>query len=182
MPVTRTLRCPDCSMTFPWLFLERDESDSPAHCPRCGNYMGDDPQQLPGGFSIGTQKGRSVDAVYRDIEASSAARAEMAGDASLKVTNMRDNLREGDVAAMPPQPSKEYQTQVAAAAEMAGGFQHWQQGAMGAANTEQVLQLARAGQKDGTGARALQAIQNARGTSPGPASVGGMKAGFGGGS
>jgi hypothetical protein len=143
--------------------------------------MSDEPQQLPGSFSIGTAKSKSVDAVYRDIERASEVRAEAAGDPSLKVTNMKDNLREGDVAAMPPQPSKEYQTQVAAASEMAGGFSHWQNGPMGGANTEQVLQLARAGNKQGTGARALQAIQSARGGgASAPANVGGMRAGFGG--
>ena len=152
MPVTRTLRCPDCSATFPWLFLERDESDFPNCCPRCGNVMTDEPQSLPGGFSIGTAKGKAVDLTYRQIEDASNVRAEAAGDPSLKITNMKDNLREGDVAAMAPQPSREYQNQVAAASEAAGGFNHWQHSGMGGVSTEQTLALARAGAREGTGA------------------------------
>ena len=180
MPVTRTLRCPDCSATFPWLFLERDGSDFPNCCPRCGNVMTDEPQSLPGGFSIGTAKGKAVDLTYRQIEDASNVRAEAAGDPSLKITNMKDNLREGDVAAMAPQPSREYQNQVAAASEAAGGFNHWQHSGMGGVSTEQTLALARAGAREGTGARALHAIQAARGGPPAPSTVGGMSAGFGG--
>lgn len=179
MPVTRTLVCPDCSKTFSWLFMARDESDAPDFCPRCGNLQSEQLQSLPSTFSIGTAKGKAADATYRQIEAASEVRAAAAGDPAMKITNMKDNLREGDVAAMAPQPSREYQDQVAAAGAMAGGFDHWQGNPMGAA-TSDLVALAKSGQTQGTGAGMLRAIQANRGAPAAPSGVAGIKAGFGG--
>ena len=55
---------------------------------------------MPPLVSIGTHKGKAVDLTYRQLEKSSEVRAEMVGDPSLKVTNLKDNLRERRLARM----------------------------------------------------------------------------------
>lgn len=122
---------------------------------------------MPPLVSIGTHKGKAVDLTYRQLEKSSEVRAEMAGDPSLKVTNLKDNLREGDVAAFAPQPSKEYQSQVEAMAAATGqGISHWQSAPMGA-STSQVLSYAKSGpDRQSTGAGVLAAIQGGNGMPP----------------
>ena len=59
---------------------------------------------------IGSAKTKATDSCYRELETSSAARAEAAAHfagvpvsemSHLKVTNLKDNTREGEVAAMP---------------------------------------------------------------------------------
>jgi hypothetical protein len=126
-----------------------NEEDWPSHCPGCGNLMTDEPQEIPGLFSIGTNKGRTVDKTFRDIEAASLVRAEAAGDPSLKITNMRDNLREGDLAVKPPEPSREYTEQVQT---IVGEHNPWQQGGV-----QGVVTAAAQGHQGGK--FALQAIQ-----------------------
>ena len=46
-------------------------------------------------------KTKANDKVYREIETSAAGRAEMADDPSLKITNMKDNTHEGEIAHVP---------------------------------------------------------------------------------
>ena len=59
---------------------------------------------------IGSAKTKATDGCYRELEKSSEVRAQMAADMAgvpvsemshLKVTNIRDNTREGEIAAMP---------------------------------------------------------------------------------
>jgi hypothetical protein len=68
-----------------------------------------DEVEIPSFLSMKT---RNTDAVYRHAEIASEHRAHMAADmlgvpvsevSDMKITNMRDNMREGDIAAMPPQ-------------------------------------------------------------------------------
>lgn len=107
MPVTRTYECPDCGHQFRFLHMNRDEPP-PEHCPACGNYMGETPQAMPSLFSIKSRVSKSGDQVYRAMEDASAARAEqveaMTGESAshMRITNMRDNQRQGDVAAVTP--------------------------------------------------------------------------------
>ena len=104
------IRCPHCKTKFRWL---AETEDYPKDCPECGEYVGhdraDDDVAVPNILSFSN---RCVDGVYRMEERMSRERmhqaAEMAGcDASemkdLQVTNMRDNLKQGDIAAMPVQ-------------------------------------------------------------------------------
>jgi len=117
---SRRYKCPECSGEFSFLheIINGVEEDPPSHCPRCGCYVGTEPQALPSNFSISSSKGKNPDILYREMESSSADRAQQAADlagvpvsemASLKITNMKDNMREGDIAAIvPPQPSQAY--------------------------------------------------------------------------
>lgn len=146
------LRCPDCAGKF----LHEGE-DFPRFCPLCGANCGADEDFVPSQVNIGTVKGQAGDIAFRAYEAASIARAEAAGDPSLKVTDMKDNLREGDVAAKVPQPSKEYTQAVEAL-----GAQNWQ-GAPGGLSTADVVSLAKAGARQGTGAPVLGAIQGGKG-------------------
>lgn len=82
--------------------------------------------RAPAGVSIAT---KSYDQVYRDMESASANRAQEAADLlgvpvsevpNIKMTDMKDNTREGDIAAVLQPPSRETQ----AAMKMPGmGFQ-----------------------------------------------------------
>lgn len=83
------------------LMIERDQH--PRFCPVCGASFDGDPEIVPGGGHIGGSAiARSVDGMYREVERSSAERAELAGNPALRVTDMNDHLREGDVAAKMP--------------------------------------------------------------------------------
>lgn len=100
------LKCPGCKSAFPW----DTTAGWPRFCPLCSydTSMDDNPEVAAP--HIGTLKGKSGDQVYRQMEQASERRveaaAEMAGVdksemSSLKITNLRDNLRTGDIAAMP---------------------------------------------------------------------------------
>ena len=98
------LRCPSCRGTF------SIAEGWPTQCELCG-YDTSIPQdrdevEIPAFLS---PRVKSADATYRQIEQGSADRAHMAAEvagcdvsdmAGLKVTNLRDNPRPGDVAAI----------------------------------------------------------------------------------
>ena len=122
------LRCPDCRRVFPW----QDTSSLPDYCPLCGSYVGietpADGTFVPKAPAIGRSHD-SPNAVYRQMETASIARAEQAADmlgvsksetAHMKITNMKDNAREGESAAISrPNPvsqlMQQYPQQVAVA-------------------------------------------------------------------
>lgn len=82
------------------IMIER--SEHPKFCPTCGAKI-DSVDIVPGTHSIGgSDIQRAVDMTYRLVESSSEERAALAGNPSLKVSNMKDHLREGDVAAVMP--------------------------------------------------------------------------------
>jgi len=102
------IKCPSCKVKIRWL---AEDTDYPAECPKCSlplaSERADDDIPMPNILSFAT---RCTDGVYKLAERESEARmyaaAEMAGCppsemASLKITNMRDHLRPGDIAAMP---------------------------------------------------------------------------------
>lgn len=113
MPVVRTYECPDCQHQFRHMHMTKDEP-APDYCPACGNYMGDEPVALPSLFSLKSTKTKNADATYRAVERGSEIRAEIAAEqhgfdkadmASLRITDMKDYLKPGEVAAkMPPNP------------------------------------------------------------------------------
>ena len=81
------------------VMLENDEH--PNFCTVCGAAVGE-VDAIPGTHSIGGSAIRqAVDGTYRMLEETSAARAAMVGQPNIKVTNLKDRLREGDVAAVP---------------------------------------------------------------------------------
>ncbi len=92
MAVVRTYRCPDCGGTFRHYHFKRDDPP-PEVCELCHGYMGEEPQPELSAPAISSGHPKTVreavDSVYRQAE-------QFGG-----VTNMKDNLREGEVAAMP---------------------------------------------------------------------------------
>ena len=102
------LRCPDCGVKFRW--DTKSESSWPKYCPECGAYVGIDGK--PGVVMpyLKTGVAKSVDKVYRDMEAGAEQRAQMAASmlgvpvsdmADLKLTNLRDDPRSGQPAHVP---------------------------------------------------------------------------------
>lgn len=99
MPIERTYACPDCGGRFRFLHMTRDEP-APAECELCGASFADEPTaELPAVHVGGSAISRSVDQVYAQLE---QPRYDPEGNLVAKgVTNLRDGLRPGDVAAMP---------------------------------------------------------------------------------
>jgi hypothetical protein len=101
--VVRTYVCGDeeCGKQFE-MFQDRDEGP-PKFCPECGAEVDPEAAPIPSRIAIGGSAiARSTDSTYRQLEESSAARAAELDAPSLKITNLKDNLREGDVAAKAP--------------------------------------------------------------------------------
>jgi hypothetical protein len=101
------VRCPGCRKKFKW----KSGTDLPDECPLCGYETGtdraDDDIVLP---AILNRKTKAADQVYRDMERGAEHRTHLAAEvgggtasdySSLKITDMKDNLRAGDIAAMP---------------------------------------------------------------------------------
>jgi len=77
--------------------------EHPKFCPVCGCEVDAEALPLPAKIAIGGSAiARATDQTYRLLESSTAARAAELGAPALKVTDLKDNLREGDVAAKPP--------------------------------------------------------------------------------
>ena len=127
MAVKFRLQCPKCTWKFYAMSLYPD------CCPRCAYVYdpepGDNVISMP---TIRTVAGSMLDKVYRDAEKASEHRAELAAEqagvpvsemSGLKITNMRDNMREGDIAAMPVRNEVTRQMDRMAAAGMPIGFQ-----------------------------------------------------------
>ena len=97
-------RCPEASCRHLFTLVLEIGDDLPEHCPKCGIFTGEDPAAEPNLISIGgSNEAKTVDNLYREVEATSQYRAEAAGDPSLKITNMRDHIKVGEAAAMPVQ-------------------------------------------------------------------------------
>jgi hypothetical protein len=109
------IRCPGCRKAFPW----DPAIDLPERCPLKGcGYVSKkrEPEVDEDGVIViaapflRSPVMKANDGVYRELERSSEVRAQMAADMAgvpvsemshLKVTNIRDNTRAGEVAAMP---------------------------------------------------------------------------------
>ena len=107
--IFRSYRCPDCEGVFENL-QHRDEPP-PSHCKLCGSDMAADTEALPSRVNFSSVVGKSGDQVYRQMEESSAYRAELAAEhlgvaaselSGMKVTNIQDRMREGDMAVVAP--------------------------------------------------------------------------------
>ncbi|HXJ94220.1 MAG TPA: zinc ribbon domain-containing protein [Terriglobia bacterium] len=119
MPIMRTYQCPDCGGRFRFLHMTSDEP-APQECEICHSYMGDSPEpelstpHFRPSESAGARMSQSVDLVQRDMEARG-------------ITDFKDGLREGDVAAKPVHnPVTEQIAQMEAA-----GASMWQSGGGG---------------------------------------------------
>jgi hypothetical protein len=99
------LRCPFCRQAFPW----EAALPFPRVCPLCTEEIGIPDRgeviQMP---SLRSAKTKAVDKTYRDMESGSEVRAQIGAEvtggtkedmAALKITDMADNMRAGDIAA-----------------------------------------------------------------------------------
>jgi hypothetical protein len=156
MTILVTYACEVCGTKFEYLHHPSIEEDpGPDECPSCHASFAEVPEPEPvNRLNMGNSlTAQSVDKVYRDLEEGSAARAEAAGDPSLKITNMKDHLREGDVAVdMPSNTITNYAQQTQ--------HQYWQ-GSQIAGTLAQAKSGPGAGNKSG-GAFALAGIQQSR--------------------
>jgi len=104
MPITRTYECPDCGARKTVLHLSR--SEPPPLCPHCDQ----EGVAQPSAPHIAKSIGKVADNVYRQMEEGAASRAaacaeafgESPAETALGLTDLRDNQRAGDVAAIPP--------------------------------------------------------------------------------
>lgn len=100
------VKCPGCKQKIKWLV-----DDPPDDCPACGYRLAsdraDDDVVVPNILAFST---RCQDGVYKAMEKASEQRmyqaAEMAGCSpsemsDLKITNLRDNMKQGEIAAIP---------------------------------------------------------------------------------
>ena len=104
MAVVITFQCPDCAEKFKW----PGDQAWPDFCPKCRSDLRKEVTEIAMPF-IRSAQSKSVDKVYRDIEAGSETRAQMAADllgvpvadvSDLKVTNLRD-AKPGEIHAVP---------------------------------------------------------------------------------
>lgn len=113
---SRRYQCPSCEKTFDFLHEVTDgvEEPPPSYCPKCGEYVGAEPEPIPHIGALLKPQNQTMDKVYRGMEAASYARAEEAASmlnvpvsevANIRMTDMRDNLREGDISAKIPTPT-----------------------------------------------------------------------------
>ncbi len=99
------IRCHLCRERFSWDIMK----GYPTHCECCKKFIGipEDAPEIATPYISTPQKRGRTDAIYRDMENKSVARAEMAATETgqtmaevshLKMTDMKDNLKEGDQA------------------------------------------------------------------------------------
>lgn len=118
--VRRTYECPDCAGRFE--VLERRD-EHPAFCLRCGARFDAEQEAVPGTHAIGgSSAARAVDYTYAQAEAAGAARAALAGNPNLKITDMKDQVREGDVAMATANVSPDFRSFISAANQVAGAI------------------------------------------------------------
>jgi hypothetical protein len=115
MAIYRTYQCPECERNFDFLHHPNDEPP-PSFCPLCGaDVSGKKKTRMKSrtrfdspAKSLPIPKGaaKNVDGIYRGMEAATDQRmldaAEVLGVdpkslSGMKMTNMKDNLREGDL-------------------------------------------------------------------------------------
>lgn len=112
----RRYQCPSCEKTFDFLHEVTDgvEEPPPDYCPKCGEYVGSNPEPIPHIGALLKPQNQTMDRVYRQMESASIARAEQAADmmgvpvsemSNIKMLDMKDNLREGDISAKIPTPT-----------------------------------------------------------------------------
>jgi hypothetical protein len=123
------LRCPFCRAAFPW-----DAALAfPRVCPLCTEEIGIPDRgeviQMP---SLRSARMKATDKTYRDIEAGSEVRVERAAEitgstkedmAALKITNLNDNMRLGDIASMEMKQADAAMERLRAGSPMNIGFQ-----------------------------------------------------------
>jgi hypothetical protein len=124
------LRCTYCRGAFPW----EAALPWPQVCPLCKEDIsmpdrGDDGVVMP---FIRSAKMAATDKTYRDIEAGSEIRVEKAAEltgaskedmAGLKITNIHDNMKHGDIASMETSQADAALARLQASTKTPVGFQ-----------------------------------------------------------
>lgn len=161
MPRLRTYECPSCGGQFEELHMTADEP-APDACPLC-HFSGEEAPMEPqlSAPKIATGLAARVDDTYRAAEEGAEFRAQYAQESlgldseaarALKITDMRSNTREGDVAAAPVvNPVSQFMD----ANPHTGGF------AAGAANYAGYSQMVRTGDMPNAGLRAQMSVRKA---------------------
>jgi hypothetical protein len=105
--VIRTYACTSAGTADEHVFdVQLRSGEMPKFCPHCGFSVDQRSKPRPSKVSIGGKAiVRAVDMTYRALEEGSAQRAAAVGNPALKITNMKDRLREGDIAAVLPNNS-----------------------------------------------------------------------------
>jgi hypothetical protein len=85
MPVTRRYECDECAYQWTFLHLNRDEPYP--DCPQCAESAA---RSMPTLFAITTNKAKAIDMAQKIAEE------------DYGMTDMNDNLREGDIAVKAP--------------------------------------------------------------------------------
>lgn len=166
MTKMKRYECPECKGQFDYLHHPSVEDDPVRFCPLCGfDTMGDNAAQMEaqlGSPMLRSNLGKSTENVYRAMEEGAAFRAEVAKEKYgadqaeanlLKITDMQESRREGDIAAAPIRNSVA-QAMAAAPPGMTGfaGNAHVQQAVQYARGTSQ-------GPEPHAGLRAQQALR-----------------------
>jgi hypothetical protein len=124
------LRCTSCRKAFPW----EASLTWPKVCPLCGDDIGGEDRGDNGVVMpfIRSARMAATDKTYRDIEAGSEERvaraAELTGStkedmSSLKITNIHDNMKQGDIASMEATQAEAALQRLQASSPMKIGFQ-----------------------------------------------------------
>lgn len=120
----RTFLCPYCDNR--WTLCQEGAEAPPKFCPECGKRFAKTLAAVPGTHRIGgSRAAKSVDETYSALERAGEARMRLAerdgatpeAARQLKITNMHDNMREGDVAAihapLPSNPTTQFMGEAA---------------------------------------------------------------------
>lgn len=134
MAISRTYRCPACAGEFRYLHHPNDEPP-PRFCPHCAyDTHAEDVVDFAAAVSAPHIRNRvivqAVEDTYRGMEAGAQNQIRLAAEATgepesefanMKITNLRDNLREGDIASVPVNNAV---SQAMSAAPNVTGFQN----------------------------------------------------------
>ena len=146
-------KCPSCTGEFSYLHHPNVADDpAPRFCPLCGfdTELDDDMLvQAVTSPAIASGYAKGIDGHHRAMEEGAAYRATVSDDPSLKMTDMKDNLRAGDTAYVPVD-----NTVSRAMAQQPGAFGFNNQAAM------EYSAQAHTGPLPNAGARAMRALKN----------------------
>lgn len=158
----RTYECPACDSKFE-VYCHRTDEAAPRFCPTCGYDTLKQDISLAAPY-LATGAAKNADGVVRAMEEGADWRARKAAESfgattaeanGLKLTNLRDNARAGETAAIPV--VNDVTRHMAATADLQGAP------AMGHVGAEQAIQYSgqvTTGPTPNAGARAANALRN----------------------
>ena len=134
MAIMRSYVCPDCQGQFDYLHHPTDEPP-PSHCPLCGSDVSGKKKKprlrrAVTAPAIKTVVSKSADSVYLQMEKASYQRQEQAASMlgvdmgtlnSMKMTNMKDGLKVGEMSHI-PSPAAKITGEVNASMRPGAGF------------------------------------------------------------